>query len=86
MVENVNAREILIDHVINYYSKIGLETSELEEWKISTLEELCEEIHQIVWDSNYDCHYILNLIRKIQGTEGWLKVLNMLINTEEHSH
>ena len=86
-------RQWLTEHYEPWIQNAKEDEEELEEsygkkhWDESTLEWLCKEIHQIIYDECADgiiavAKYFVELGRK----EGSGEVLEMFSHTEEHSH
>ncbi len=87
-------RQWLIEHYASWVHVAGEEHEEdldsyygKEHWEKTTLKELCEELHQIIYDEQDEG--IIDLAKyftQLGEKEGKEEILTMFGRTSEHSH
>ena len=56
-----------------------------EHWNSVPIDELCCEVHQIMWEQGWDRQQVFQFIDKLMKYEGWKLVFKFLTITTNHS-
>ncbi len=86
-------RQWLTEHYASWVEAAREDEEELEEvygkerWEEATLKEMCQELHQIIYDElDEGIIELAKYFTKLGRKEGSEEVVEMFGSTEEHSH